>query len=59
MKHRLTYILIVISLIIVITGHFIDIYWIGIATWAMATVLLAIALYFTKYIREDNSKKNP
>lgn len=54
MKPYLTYVFIAISLIIVVISFFIDIYWIGIAAWGGATILLAFALYFTKYIREDH-----
>lgn len=54
MKPYLTYMLIAISVIIVVISHFIDVYWIGIAAWAIATILLAFAVYFTKYIQEDS-----
>ncbi|HLS35488.1 MAG TPA: hypothetical protein VK061_04580 [Bacillota bacterium] len=53
MKQKLTYILILISVVIVVASHFIDIYWIGIAAWTLATILLGFAVYFTKYIKNE------
>jgi len=56
MKPYLTYILIVIGFLIVVASHFIDIYWIGIAAYALVFILLGFAVYFTKYIQENKTK---
>lgn len=47
----------VLSLICVITGIGLGLYWSGIAGWGLAVVCLVFAVYFTKYIPNDKRKK--
>jgi len=50
LKRYLTFIFIVLSLIILIVGLNIKIYWSGIVSWSFALISLIFAAYFTKYI---------
>ena len=57
MKRYLTTICIVLSVIIIIIGISLDLYWSGIASWGTAIVLLILAAYFTKYIPNEKKEK--
>lgn len=56
-KRYLTAIFIGLSIIIIIIGNILDLYWSGIAAWGTAIILLILAAYFTKYIPEDKNLK--
>jgi len=50
MKRYLTAIFILLSIIILIIGLPIDVYWSGTVTWGLTFISLLLAAYFTKYI---------
>ncbi|MFD1361977.1 hypothetical protein [Lentibacillus salinarum] len=57
MKRYLSGIFIMISGIVLVIGLGIDRYWSGIAAWGIAFICLIFAVYFTKYIPDDNKNK--
>lgn len=59
MKRYLTGVFLALSVIILIVGLRIDVYWNGIASWGLSFISLLFAAYFTKYIpNEKNEKSN-
>lgn len=57
MKRYLTTIFIGLSAIVIILGINLDLYWSGVVAWGIAIILLILAVYFTKYIPNEKSKK--
>lgn len=53
MKRYLSTLFIIISILILIIGLQIEVYWSGIASWGLSFVTLILAVYFTKYIPND------
>ncbi|MFC3039320.1 hypothetical protein ACFOGI_03590 [Virgibacillus xinjiangensis] len=57
MKRYLTAIFIAISVVVIIIGISIDLYWSGIAAWGTALICLLFAAYYTKYIPNEKKKR--
>ncbi|GAB3045532.1 hypothetical protein [Virgibacillus ainsalahensis] len=57
MKRYLTAIFIAISVIVIVIGLSIDLYWSGIASWGIAIVCLLLAVHYSKYIPNDKKSK--
>ncbi|SFE34709.1 hypothetical protein SAMN05216238_11354 [Lentibacillus persicus] len=55
MKRYLTAIFIGISAVVLIIGLGVDLYWSGIAAWGITVICLIFAVYFTKYIPNDEN----
>ncbi|WP_197482199.1 hypothetical protein [Oceanobacillus sp. Castelsardo] len=53
MKRYLTFILILLSIVFIIIGISVDLYWSGMVGWGLAFISLVFAVYFTKYIPND------
>lgn len=56
MKRYLTTIFFILSVLILIIGLRVDVYWNGIASWALAFISFCFAAYFTKYIPDQKDK---
>lgn len=56
-KRYLTTIFVIASMIVVFIGMKSEVRWAGIATWAIAFLLLMFAAYFTKYIPNKNNNE--
>lgn len=52
MKAYLTYVFIFLSIVAVIISYQFDVRWNGIVAWGLAVILLGIATFFTKYLKE-------
>lgn len=53
MKRHLSTLFIIISILILIIGLQMDVYWSGIASWGLSFISLFLAVYFTRYIPND------
>lgn len=58
MKPYLTYFFIFLSIIAVIVSYQFNVRWNGILAWGLAFILLGFATYFTKFIRNKQTKTN-
>lgn len=57
MKRYLTAIFIALSFITLVTGLRFDAIWSGIVSWGLVVIFLSLALFFTKYIPEDEEEE--
>ncbi|MFD1851781.1 hypothetical protein [Oceanobacillus bengalensis] len=57
MKRYLTIIFIFLSVIFIISGIRLDLYWSGIAGWGLAFVCLIFAAYYSKYIPNERKRR--
>ena len=57
MRRYLSFILIFVSVVFIILGISLDLYWSGMVGWGLAVVCLAFAVYFTKYIPNEKREK--
>ncbi|KKE78253.1 hypothetical protein NSA56_15115 [Oceanobacillus caeni] len=57
MKRYLTVILILLSIVFIIIGIGLDLYWSGMVGWGLAFISLIFAVYFTKYIPNDKKER--
>ncbi|UJL47007.1 hypothetical protein KFZ58_03425 [Virgibacillus sp. NKC19-16] len=58
MKRYLTAFFIGLSVIILLIGLQIDLYWSGALVWGLAIICLLLAAYYSRYIPNDKNSKN-
>lgn len=56
MKRYLTVFFIILSIVVLFFGFRLDVRWNGILSWGLAFICLICAMYFTKYIPNDENK---
>lgn len=60
MKRYLTLFFIGLSILIIVIGLSMNLYWSGMVAWGLAIICLLLAMYFTKYIpdkKKDTKRK--